>query len=320
MMSSILRRRGGRRPLSRTGFLLFAASSLALSGCHSSRDLLDALAEPLEQAWNSLGGPKREAKPDSAATAQPNSTPANSTPANPVQAKSLSDQRLLAASAKPSEKTPAFVMADRDARADRREGAWQGGGVGPKDAMAAAEGYWVQIAARKERRLSERAWSRLVARHGQLLSAERYVIRRASFDDGRVFYRLQLGPYESRRNADSKCIALQAARIGCFLVASSGRIFLSKRALRAKAGQPKVRKAKVGSAKAGRTHASRANAGKAKVVRAKVIRARTVPQAKPAAATIRAVAPPPGPKPAVKRKPSNDPPFLKSTRIPGMPE
>lgn len=80
----------------------------------------------------------------------------------------------------------------------------------------------LQMVALKDAGEVEKEWKRLVSTAPDLLEGLDHRVIPAHLGDRGTFYRLYIGPFNSRDVANSRCQALKAAGMGCFIVAPNG--------------------------------------------------------------------------------------------------
>jgi hypothetical protein len=78
--------------------------------------------------------------------------------------------------------------------------------------------FLIQIGAFRDRSGADSAWARLRKKHGGLLAGLEPDIMRADLGAKGVFYRLRAGPLNDKGSADSLCLRMKAAKIGCLVV------------------------------------------------------------------------------------------------------
>jgi TPR repeat protein len=81
-----------------------------------------------------------------------------------------------------------------------------------------ASGPWrVQVAAGRTEEEARFRWSRLMGTHADLLDAAELFIFKADLGDKGVFYRVQIGGFETRPSAVKFCQKLKARKVECFV-------------------------------------------------------------------------------------------------------
>ncbi len=91
-------------------------------------------------------------------------------------------------------------------------------------ASAAADaGYVVQLASVRSREDAEAEWLRLQSRYEQLLGDMNGEVAQANLGDRGIFYRLRVGPFTEKADANTVCRALAAVREACFVVPLADR-------------------------------------------------------------------------------------------------
>lgn len=96
----------------------------------------------------------------------------------------------------------------------------------PADPPAATEspdarGPWrVQVAAGRTEEEARFRWSRLMGTHADLLDAAELFIFKADLGDKGVFYRVQIGGFDTRPPAVKFCEQLKARKVECFVTAT----------------------------------------------------------------------------------------------------
>ncbi|MFQ5346551.1 MAG: SPOR domain-containing protein [Rhodothalassiaceae bacterium] len=103
------------------------------------------------------------------------------------------------------------------------------GAVKPAEAAPAAapavdlaDAWKLQLAAFRSERAAQALWQQLAAQAPDLVSGLEHRILIADRGEKGVFYRLLIGPFASRAEAERRCHALEAAGQACFPVAPSG--------------------------------------------------------------------------------------------------
>lgn len=89
----------------------------------------------------------------------------------------------------------------------------EGAGVGQDKA-----GFYVQIASLESRSAADEEWRRQRERHKDILDGRDESVQAVTLADGRVFYRLQIGPFTKPGPARELCAALKEQRQDCLVV------------------------------------------------------------------------------------------------------
>lgn len=76
---------------------------------------------------------------------------------------------------------------------------------------------YLQVGAYRSESEAKRAWSKISGKYKSVLKSNKYVIVRANLPKG-TFYRLRVGPYNSKTNAVNICNSLKARSQGCMFV------------------------------------------------------------------------------------------------------
>lgn len=155
--------------------------------------------------------------------------------------------------------------------------------------------YWIQIGANRDESVSRAEWEKMRAQGGGIFNNAGNRIQRADLGSRGVFYRVQVGPFASAREAGQFCAQLKTRQIDCFLAppetARGGDTARATPAARpaAKPADPKPKAA-----------------------------AAAPPAAAPAPAPPKAIATPAAPPPA-KAEPAEKPKNTASTKKPDAP-
>lgn len=78
--------------------------------------------------------------------------------------------------------------------------------------------YMVQLASFRAKSDAEKEWKNLSRRHAKILSKYQYVIVSKNFEGKGLFYRLQVGPFESESEAVKICKSFKESGINCITV------------------------------------------------------------------------------------------------------
>jgi len=140
-----------------------------------------------------------------ASAAPPSTPPSNESNSEPV--KSLP----AASTSRPAQR------ADIGLDADRRPKQLAENSEPPTRNTAAGTQYWIQIGANKDEAVSRAEWAKLRAQGGAIFNNAGNRIQRADLGARGVFYRVQVGPFSSAREAGQFCAQLKGRSIDCFL-------------------------------------------------------------------------------------------------------
>jgi cell division protein FtsN len=80
--------------------------------------------------------------------------------------------------------------------------------------------YLIQIASYRDRPSAEEAWTKLIAKHADLVSSLSPDYQSAQIANKGTYYRLRVGPFDSREDASALCSVLKARRQDCLVVKS----------------------------------------------------------------------------------------------------
>jgi cell division protein FtsN len=80
--------------------------------------------------------------------------------------------------------------------------------------------YLIQIASYRDRLSAEEAWTKLIAKHADLVSSLSPNYQSAEVANRGTYYRLRVGPFDSQEDARALCSALKARRQDCLVVKS----------------------------------------------------------------------------------------------------
>lgn len=78
--------------------------------------------------------------------------------------------------------------------------------------------YRIQLAALRSAAEAQSTWERLAARHQGVLAGRSPVIEKTDVGNLGTFYRIQIGPFESKKESAQVCNNLKASGVDCFLV------------------------------------------------------------------------------------------------------
>lgn len=82
-----------------------------------------------------------------------------------------------------------------------------------------AAGIWkVQLLSAKDREAVVKEWEKISLKHSELIAGLPYFIEEADLGDKGVFYRLKIGDYNERAEAEKLCEQLKPKKLGCFVV------------------------------------------------------------------------------------------------------
>lgn len=85
-------------------------------------------------------------------------------------------------------------------------------------AFDASGEFLVQIAALRDPESADRAWTHLISRHPDLLQGAEKRVQRADLGSRGIFYRLRVGAFATRDNANEFCEALKTTGNDCIVV------------------------------------------------------------------------------------------------------
>jgi len=77
--------------------------------------------------------------------------------------------------------------------------------------------YWIQLAALKTTAEANRVWTRILAKHHELLGTLTLRIERADLGNQGVYYRVQAGPFADDSSARAVCVKLKARKQACLV-------------------------------------------------------------------------------------------------------
>jgi tetratricopeptide (TPR) repeat protein len=86
---------------------------------------------------------------------------------------------------------------------------------------ATAGTYLVQVAAFKDQAVAQSEAQGLKAKAGALLADTQQTIQRADLGEKGVYYRVQFGPFASKRAANERCTSLKSRGLNCIIVTSA---------------------------------------------------------------------------------------------------
>lgn len=81
--------------------------------------------------------------------------------------------------------------------------------------------YLIQIAAYKNEAVAQSEASGIRAKAGDLLADTQHTIQRADLGEKGVYYRVQFGPFASKRAANERCTSLKSRGLSCIIVTSA---------------------------------------------------------------------------------------------------
>jgi cell division septation protein DedD len=84
------------------------------------------------------------------------------------------------------------------------------------DAVPALTGWSVQISSAKEEQVAWGTWNKLKARHS-ILAGQTPVVLRADLGSKGIYFRLRLGGFDKRSEAQGLCSKLKARGVSCFV-------------------------------------------------------------------------------------------------------
>lgn len=88
----------------------------------------------------------------------------------------------------------------------------------PAQAAAAGPGVRIQLAAFKSAAVAREAWARLQKRHPDALQGLTLTVQQADLGASGVFYRVQAGPFATRKAAEAVCAQLKQRNQPCLIV------------------------------------------------------------------------------------------------------
>lgn len=114
----------------------------------------------------------------------------------------------------PNKKTPGFMAASAPTNCVK--------GTGCTDAPVAKGSFAVHLASYKHMKYLERGWTELRKQFPTLLASQAPRAKRITRDDGTVYIRLKVGPFETRKQARELCDKLKAKQLYCALARFDG--------------------------------------------------------------------------------------------------
>ena len=79
--------------------------------------------------------------------------------------------------------------------------------------------FRIQLASLRSETILRKTWRKILKKHQKLLKNKKMFIKKKTFSGSRgTFYRLQVGPFQQRRQAAKLCNQLKAKKQGCFVV------------------------------------------------------------------------------------------------------
>jgi len=87
----------------------------------------------------------------------------------------------------------------------------------PSSASADAGGYFVQVAAQRTQAEAQSAWRATQGKYPGILGNYSANIRRADLGDRGIYYRAQVGPFNSKDQANELCQSLRAQGGDCMV-------------------------------------------------------------------------------------------------------
>jgi tetratricopeptide (TPR) repeat protein len=146
------------------------------------------------------------------------------TPAPPVQSEPT--QKPMKAVSKPSQPQVKVVaiepLPDSEPASDTKTAeVVEPAAADPADAEPAVEaskltGWSVQISSAKDEKIAWNTWTKLKSRH-DILADRKAVVMRADLGAKGIYYRLRLGGFDSRTDAQSLCSKLKSRGVSCFV-------------------------------------------------------------------------------------------------------
>jgi SPOR domain len=90
-------------------------------------------------------------------------------------------------------------------------------GVETELAAVASAAYWIQLAAAKSEAEAQTLWTRIQARHRDVLGTLALRVGRVDLGAQGIFYRVQAGPFADKGAAQSACSKLKAKKQACIV-------------------------------------------------------------------------------------------------------
>lgn len=90
----------------------------------------------------------------------------------------------------------------------------------PTPAVAPGSGFMVQVGASQNEAAAETALTRLADKHPGIMGPLSAIVVRADLGDKGIWYRMRIGPFAARSEANEVCGQLKAVDAGCFIVAN----------------------------------------------------------------------------------------------------
>ncbi|GEQ97625.1 hypothetical protein JCM17844_12620 [Iodidimonas gelatinilytica] len=174
--------------------------------------LVDREAVAERQAAAVESAPASAAVATPAPTPTPTPTPAPASAPAPSQEKPAMKKPVIE---KPVEDVAAKEESPRNAQEDTQT-------PSPTTEMDFAQSWRLQLVALRQEADVEAQWRRMLADAPDLLGGLEHRIVAVTIAERGTFYRLQAGPFASRGDADTRCRALKAAGLACFIL-SPGR-------------------------------------------------------------------------------------------------
>ena len=82
----------------------------------------------------------------------------------------------------------------------------------------ANDNYRVQVAAHRSAPEAKAHWKRLMSRHGAVLAGRDLYIQEVDLKGRGIYFRVQIGPFADRDNANDYCASLKASNVDCLVV------------------------------------------------------------------------------------------------------
>jgi cell division septation protein DedD len=82
---------------------------------------------------------------------------------------------------------------------------------------AAADNFHIQLAALKSEAEANKAWTRILAKHNDVLGALTVHIVRADLGSQGIYYRVQAGPFADKASAKAACDKLKSGGQQCLI-------------------------------------------------------------------------------------------------------
>ena len=80
------------------------------------------------------------------------------------------------------------------------------------------KGFLIQLSALRSKQKAEIEWERLLKKYPQFLEKYNPIIIKVDDDQKGTFYRLRVGPIETKKESDALCQSLKKEKVGCLVV------------------------------------------------------------------------------------------------------